>query len=566
MRKSGIGRGRNLLLAVLVLALLLSVGGQAFAQDAAAEKNGDIIILYTSDIHCGVDEGFGLAGLAQIRQELEDQGYTTLLVDNGDTIQGEPIGTVSKGEAVIDLMNNLHYDVVTVGNHDFDYGADRFLALTEEANFPYVCCNFFKGDELVFPSYKLIEAAGKTIGFVGVTTPTTITTSTPKYFQDENGNYLYSFLQEDKTGEAVYKAVQTAVDGARAEGADYVYVLSHLGLNETDRPWTYADVIANTNGIDVFLDGHSHDTEQVVMKNKDGKDVPRSAVGTKLNCIGCSIISSDGTITDTKIWSWPNKDALPPLVGIENETGDKVQAAMEKMDERLNQVVANTPYELTIFDPTETDRSGNPVRMIRRAETNLGDLCADAYRDQSGADVAVVNGGAVRVGIEKGDITYAEILAVHPFGNYLCVVEATGQQILDALEWGCRTVPDENGAFLQVSGLSYEIHSYIQNSFETDENGLCTKIGDERRVQNVKVGDEPLDPEKSYTVASINYVLLNHGDGQTAFDGAALVKDQVKLDNQTLIDYITDTMGGEVSDDYADLTGQGRIVIVEEAP
>ena len=566
MRKSGIGRGRNLLLAVLVLALLLSVGGQAFAEDAAAEKNGDIIILYTSDIHCGVDEGFGLAGLAQIRQELEDQGYTTLLVDNGDTIQGEPIGTVSKGEAVIDLMNNLHYDVVTVGNHDFDYGADRFLALTEEANFPYVCCNFFKGDELVFPSYKLIEAAGKTIGFVGVTTPTTITTSTPKYFQDENGNYLYSFLQEDKTGEAVYKAVQTAVDGARAEGADYVYVLSHLGLNETDRPWTYADVIANTNGIDVFLDGHSHDTEQVVMKNKDGKDVPRSAVGTKLNCIGCSIISSDGTITDTKIWSWPNKDALPPLVGIENETGDKVQAAMEKMDERLNQVVANTPYELTIFDPTETDRSGNPVRMIRRAETNLGDLCADAYRDQSGADVAVVNGGAVRVGIEKGDITYAEILAVHPFGNYLCVVEATGQQILDALEWGCRTVPDENGAFLQVSGLSYEIHSYIQNSFETDENGLCTKIGDERRVQNVKVGDEPLDPEKSYTVASINYVLLNHGDGQTAFDGAALVKDQVKLDNQTLIDYITDTMGGEVSDDYADLTGQGRIVIVEEAP
>ena len=202
--------------------------------------------------------------------------------------------------------------------------------------------------------------------------------------------------------------------------------------------------------------------------------------------------------------------------------------------------------------------------MVRRAETNLADLVADAYRDQSGADVCVINGGAVRVSIEKGDITYGDILSVHPFGNYMCVVEATGQQILDALEWGCRSVPDENGAFLQVSGMSYEVHSEIVNSFETDENGLCTSIGENRRVQNVKVGDEALDPEKTYTVASIDYILLEDGDGQTAFDGAKLVQDRVKLDNQVLIDYITGTLGGEVSDAYADPTGQGRIVIVEK--
>ena len=559
-----IGTGKKLLMAALILALLLSVGGQAFAEDAAAEKNGDIIILYTSDIHCGVDEGFGLAGVAQIRQELEDQGYTTILVDNGDTVQGEPIGTLSKGETIIDLLNDMNYDVVTVGNHDFDYGLDQFFALVEEANFPYICCNFFKEGEQVFPSYKLIEAAGKTIGFVGVTTPTAITESTPKYFQDEDGNFIYSFLQEDDTGEAVYEAVQKAVDEARAAGADFVYILGHLGLNESCSPWTYADVISNTNGIDVFLDGHSHDTEQITMKNKDGEDVLRSAVGTKLNCIGCSIISADGTITDTKIWSWPNEDALPPLVGIENAMRDEVQAATEKLEDQLNEVVATTPYELTIYDPKAVDDSGNRIRMVRRAETNLGDLCADAYRDQTGAEIAVVNGGAIRVSIEKGDITYGDILSVHPFGNYLCVVEATGQQILDALEWGAQSVPDENGGFLQVSGLSYEVHSSIENSFETDENGMCTSIGDNRRVQNVKVGDEALDPEKTYTVASIDYVLLNNGNGQTAFDGAKLVQDQVKLDNQVLINYITDTLDGEVSDDYANLAGAGRIVIVEK--
>jgi 2',3'-cyclic-nucleotide 2'-phosphodiesterase (5'-nucleotidase family) len=204
--------------------------------------------------------------------------------------------------------------------------------------------------------------------------------------------------------------------------------------------------------------------------------------------------------------------------------------------------------------------------MVRRAETNLGDVCADAYLANSGADIAFVNGGGIRTNISAGDITLNDILKVHPFGNEMCVIEVTGQQVLDALEWGARAVPSENGGFLQVAGLTYEIHSYIESSCTSDENGMFTGVEGERRVKNVLVGGEPIDPEATYTLASHNYMLLEKGDGYTMFEGAKILQNCVKLDNQVLIDYITDFLGGVIGPEYEELTGQGRIVIVEEAP
>ena len=286
------------------------------AQEPQAEKNGEIYILCTSDVHCGVDQGFGYAGLAKIRDTLEAKGCETILVDDGDSIQGEPIGTVSKGENIIDLMNAIGYDVAIPGNHEFDYGTDRFLELTGKAEFPYISCNFTYQDEPVFKPYVILEAAGKKIAFVGVTTPLTVRSSTPAYFMDDDGNYVYGFMM-DESGEKVYQAVQGAVDAAREEGADFVFAMAHLGNEEECRPWTYADVIANTSGIDVFLDGHSHDTDQVVMKNKDGEDVTRSAVGTKMSCIGYTHISAEGEIAETGIWTWSNKISAPELLDIQ---------------------------------------------------------------------------------------------------------------------------------------------------------------------------------------------------------------------------------------------------------
>ena len=549
----------------LLLTFVLIVGCCSFVAFAEGEETRpDIVILYTSDVHCGIDQGFGYAGLEQIRDGLVAQGNVVILVDDGDNIQGEPIGTMTKGEALVELMNEAGYEIAIPGNHEFDYGMEQFLSLAEKAKFQYISCNFNKDGELVFEPYVIKELGGAKVAFVGVTTPKTLTSSTPKYFQNEKGEFVYGFFQ-DETGEGVYSAVQKAVDDARAEGAEYVIVMGHMGNEEECRPWTYADVIENTTGIDAFLDGHSHDTEQVTMKNKDGEDVIRSACGTKLASVGYCRIAGDGKIT-AGVYKWNNDTSAPELLGITNDMSKAVDKASNALNEKLKEVVATTQVKLTINDPEAVDENGKPIRMVRRAETNLGDLCADAYRAQSGADIAFVNGGGVRVNIEAGDITLNDILKVHPFGNAMCVIEVTGQQILDALEWGARAVPGENGGFLQVSGLTYEIHTYIDTPCKQDENTLFAGIEGERRVQNVLVNGKPIDPKATYTLASHDYMLLNQGDGYSMFGGCKLLQDRVKLDNQVLIDYIVDTLGGTVGEQYDNPYGEGRIVIVEQKP
>ena len=548
---------------VLAMVMLLSLSGMAFAEGEAALQQ-DVVVLFTSDAHCGIDQGFGYAGLAAIRQSLEEAGNHVVLVDNGDSIQGEPIGTMTTGEALIELMNTVGYDIAIPGNHEFDYGMDRFLELTEKANFPYISANFNKEGELVFAPYVIKEFDGVKIAFVGVTTPKTITSSTPKYFQDEEGNFIYGFMQ-DETGEKLYTAVQSAVDAARGEGAAYVVALGHLGNEEACAPWTYADVIANTTGIDALLDGHSHDTDQVQMENKDGQTVLRSGCGTKLAGVGCLRIGKDGKLS-TELFLWNNKTAAPALLGIRNDVYTAVKTAQDALTEKLSEVVAQTAVELTINDPTAKKDDGSPIRIVRSQETNLGALCADAYRNLSGAQIAFVNGGGIRVSIKQGDITLNDILKVHPFGNAMCVIEASGQQILDALEWGARAVPSESGGFLQVSGLTYEIHSYVESSAKADENTMFAGVEGEYRVKNVMVGGEPLDLEKTYTLASHNYMLKNGGDGYSMFGGCKLLQDEVMLDNQVLINYITGSLGGVVGEEYAQPYGEGRIVIVEEAP
>lgn len=541
----------------LILALAMLLSCTAFAEEAAAPAlTKDVVVLFTSDVHCGIDQGWGYAGVAAVRDALAKDNHV-VLVDNGDAIQGEPVGTMTKGEALVELMNAVGYDVATPGNHEFDYGMERFLELTEKASFPYISANFNKGGELVFKPYVIKEFDGVKIAFVGISTPKTLTSSTPAYFMDDAGNFVYGFFQ-DETGEGVYNAVQAAVDAAKAEGASYVVAMGHTGNEAECQPWTYADIIGNTNGIDAYLDGHSHDTDQVIMKNKDGQDVLRSGCGTKLESIGYLTISAaDGSMT-CGIHKWAYDFAAPEL--IKNDITAAVENATAALNEKLGEVVATTMVDLVIKDPA------TGVRIVRTAETNLGDLCADAYRDQSGADVAIVNGGGVRDIIKAGDITLNDILKVHPFGNSMCVIEITGQKILDALEYAAKDVPSEFGGFLQVSGMTYEIHTYIPSSVKMDENKMFVSVDGEYRVKNVMIGGEPIDLEKTYTLASHNYKLKQNGDGNTVFDGCKILQDEVKIDNQVLIDYITGTLGGVVGEEYANPYGQGRIVAVPEAP
>ena len=553
---------KKLLALVLALAMLFCV--TAMAEEAPAETEAaptldkDLTILFTSDVHCGIDEGFTYVGLYGLKQQLAKNGYVAL-VDDGDSIQGAAVGAFTKGEVDIKLMNALGYDAATLGNHEFDYGMDRLMELTKMAEYPYVSANFTYKDEPVFDPYIIKEYNGVKVAFVGVSTPKTFTSSTPTYFQDAEGNYVYGFC-EDTTGEKLYAAVQKAVDDARAEGAQYIIVLSHLGIEDTCSPWMSTELIANTNGIDVLLDGHSHSVlDQVEVKNKNGEVVLMAACGTKLENIGYCTITTDGKIS-TGLYQWPFAESAINFLGLENDFSAIMAEQTDAVKAKLAEVVAHTDVNLIIKDP-ETG-----VRVIRNLETNLGDLVADAYRTATGADVALVNGGGIRANLPAGDITLGNIQECHPFGNALCMAEAKGQQILDALEWTSRAVPGENGGFLQVSGLTYEIHSYIESSVTSDDKGNFTGVTGEYRVKNVMVGGEPLDPEKTYTVASHNYLLKEGGDGTCTFKGDPIKLDEIKLDYETVVDYILNDLGGSVGAEYEDIWGQGRIVIVPEAP
>ena len=550
-----------LLLVIALLAMNCFAAGTA-EENAALRK--DVLVLFTSDVHCGVDQGFTYAGLKAIKDAAIDAGDHVMLVDDGDSIQGEPIGILTQGQADVELMNACGYDIAIPGNHEFDYGMERFMELVEMADFPYISCNFHREDELVFDPYVIREFDGVKFGFVGATTPESLTSSTPRYFQDENGNYIYDFSQGGD-GSDFYAAVQKAVDDARAEGAAYVFLIAHLGNEASCHPYTYADVIEHTNGIDAVLDGHSHDTGKVVMKNKDGKSVIRQACGTKLASIGWMRVSAEDGTVETGLYNWNNDVPAPELLGIWN----RMSVELEKTDnirKQLEEVVGHAAVELTVNDPEAKDESGKPLRIVRNAETNLGDFCADMMRAVSGADVGVANGGAIRVSIEKGDITLNDLLSVYPFGNKLMMAEVTGQQLLNALEWGVRVLPSESGAFLHVSGMTYEIHTGIKSTCTKDDNGLFTGVAGEYRVQNVMVNGEPLDLEKTYTVVSSSNVIVNHGDGQTAFDGAKIVWTSDELDYQIMKDYIQSLPDGVVGEGYENPYGQERVVAVEEAP
>ncbi len=525
------------------------------------DLSGDAVILFTGDVHCAVNRGFGYAGLQQLRDYLINRGDDVVLVDTGDAIQGEPLGTMSKGEAIISLMNELGYEIAVPGSHEFDYGVDRFLELSDMAKFQYISCNFNKDGQLLLAPYVTRMLGGHLVAFIGVTTPRTLTTIAPRQFMNEDGRFVYSFYQDDY-GRYLYSAVQKAVDNARVEGAEYVVVLGHLGGGDENHPWTYSDIISNTNGIDVLLDSQSHDTEQAVVKNKDGKDVLRIASGSRLDNIGYCRIAADGSLS-VGVYTWPNEISAPDMMGLNNQMTAAVAAAETQLAGSLDQIFASSRIEMTISDPLATDIAGNPIRMIRSAETNLGDLCADAYRIQSGADVALICSGDISASIPAGDISFGDILRVFPDGNSMCVIEVSGVQIVDALEWAARKAPDELASFMQVSGLSFEIHTYLEETTMTYDNGDYRGCYGLHRVQNIQVNGQPIQYYGVYTLAGNDRLLIDGEDGFGMFRDCKVLQDRVKLDNLVLIDYISENLGGVISDDYENPFGQGRIVFKE---
>lgn len=559
-----------------ILAFGLLPGGIAFAAAGSEPGPGDIVILYTNDVHCGVDQvskdgsvtNIGYAGVAAYKKAMEGQvgeKFVTL-ADAGDAVQGDAIGTLSQGRYLVDIMNKVGYDIFVPGNHEFDYGMDRMLELMKSLDAKVISSNFtdLKANKLVYEPYTIVTYGegdkAVEVAYVGITTPESFTKSTPAYFQDSSGKFIYGF-EEGNKGQELYDAVQNAVDAATAKGADYVVAIGHLGIDAQSSPWRSTDVIANTTGIDAFIDGHSHSTvESDVVKNEAGESVILTQTGTKLAAMGRMVIDGDGKITTKLItgYSEQDKGTADFIANIEKDFADDLAAKIGK-----------TEVALTINDPA------TGKRLVRSGETNLGDLSADAYRyvlgngktgaESGPADIAFVNGGGVRTSIDAGDITFGEVIAVHPFNNVGCVVKATGQEILDALEMGAREVPEENGGFLQVSGLIYTIDTSVKSTVVVDDKKNFVKVEGARRVKDVKVGTASLDPNKTYTLASHNYMLRDGGDGINMFRDNELVVQPVLLDNQVLINYIQDNLKGTVGKEYSDPYGQGRIQIQKTA-
>ncbi|SET44207.1 choice-of-anchor I family protein [[Clostridium] polysaccharolyticum] len=543
-----------------VLLAAYEVSGTLSAYSLTKKEAEDIIVLYTNDVHNAYQKAegcLGYASVAQYKKQLESLGYQVQLVDNGDAIQGGIIGTVSKGSYIKDIMKAIGYSIAIPGNHEFDFQMEPFLQLAKEAKadggYEYISCNFDdkRTGKTIFAPYKMVDYGSKKVAYIGVCTPESFTKSTPSYFQDENGTFIYDFC-EGNQGADLYKRVQETIDTVKEEGADVIVAMSHLGTDKTSTPFTSQELIAHTSGIDVLLDGHSHSTIIGELCNdKNGKQVIISSTGTALKNLGVLRIQPDGSMSSSLIDQISMQDS---------QTLTYVNSITEKFQALADSKIAYTDITLAVNDP----ESGK--RMVRSRETNLGDLCADAYRSLLGTDIAFVNGGGIRADIPKGDITYSDIIKVHPFGNKACAVEVTGQQILDALEFGARAVgTGENGGYLQVSGITFDIDSTIPTSVVVD-NGVFAGVKGDYRIQNVKIGGELLDTKKTYTVASHNYMLKEAGDGYSMFTGSKLLQDEVKIDNQVLMEYITQLLDGRITQDsdYANPYGAGRNRVILE--
>ena len=527
---------------VTAAAASMAIGAPAASACWLGDKS-DVTILYTNDVHTYIDKQspkLTYAAIADLKQSYQNAGKDVLLVDAGDHVQGTAYGSMDEGASIIKLMNAAGYDVATPGNHEFDYGMDRAKAIMKEADFPYLSCNWvdLRTTLRVLPSVKVFVRGGRRIAFVGVTTPETFTKSTPAYFMDKaQRKYIYD-IQGGEDGKKLYDAVQKAIDKAKLL-ADVVIGLGHLGVDPSSSPWTSEEVIAHTSGFDAFIDGHSH----TVMENKQvqdasGKAVTLTQTGSYFANVGEMTIAADGTIT-TKL--------IPTHEGMDAGIAAMQTSWVNTVDDMLGEKIAVGDSDFYVSD------SATGKRRIRSAETNLGDFVADGIYtyfnevEKLHCDVAIMNGGGIRADVPAGDWTFKTCKQVSPFGNVACLMSVTGKQIQDALEFAARFAGEggkENGGFLQVAGATYEIHTDIPNTVQTDEKNVW--IGSATgtpRVQNVKIYDKasgsylPLDPGATYALAGMNYTLRNLGDGFAMFDGAELIKDYVSEDYLVMSTY-----------------------------
>jgi 2',3'-cyclic-nucleotide 2'-phosphodiesterase (5'-nucleotidase family) len=530
------------------------------------ELSDDIIILHTNDVHCGLNEKIGYDGLYLYKRELQRKYKHVLLVDAGDHIQGGAIGILSKGSDIIDIMNKIGYDVVTIGNHEFDYGINQLTLLEKKLNCGYISANYCyrKNKAPIFSPYKIIDLGEKKIAFIGITTPQTLSKTYLHNIVDEDGNMLYDFLTEND-GKELYDTIQGYIDEVKREGADHVILLCHLG-NEGDSLEQYTSnyLISNLKGVDALVDGHTHRVYNITSKDKEGKDVIIAQTGTKLANLGMIKIQKNGKVTSEMLSEIPPPEHFKYTI---EKRGDKkryVDVEMHKVikeiinshNDELNEKIGYTDFDLKI----NIDDSGDSSKQISRSEESiLCDLVADAIRNVGEGDISMINAGSIRTDLMRGNITFQNVLDILPFSADIIIKEVSGQDVLDALEYGMKNLPDKTSRFPQVSGISFKVNITFKSSVIVDDEEMFVKVDGKRRVYDVKVGNEPLDLNKIYKMSFGNYI-ADGGDGFSMFKKYEEKYSTLKTDNQAFMEYIKDVLKGKIPEQYKKT--QGRIIIV----
>ena len=530
---------------------------------AGCQRKQPIVILYENDAHCAVE---GYARLAGQRDAERQHTPYVAVVSSGDFAQGNTVGSLTKGEAIVRIMNAVGYDYLTIGNHEFDYTVPQMQHLSELLTAKTLCCNFSRyeqdnddkddrDDDDLYPAYEVKDFGGTKVGFIGVATPSTFRSSTPTYFIDDNGNLLYNFHQTD-----TYECVQEAVNDAREEGAEIIIVLSHLG---DDPEVAYSrGLIAATHGIDVVLDGHAHHVLNERLVNDRGDSVTLTSTGTKFAYIGRLTIDTDNRVTTELL-------PLSDCHRVNQAVQDTVLAIQQELEARVNAPVGTTAFALA-------DRDNQDNRLVRKQETNLGDFMADVARYTTGANIGVCNGGGLRAGLYNETITFGNIVSIWPFNNTMRVVECTGQQLLDAFEVSAANLPRENGDFMHVSGLRYTINPHVPTSVIWDDNRMFNGVGKTRRIAKMEVfmlaGGESdklpyeqrgtwqqVNPNAVYTIGGQSYIIACSGaSGMFAKMRLLPVEGEPVNDVDAVCAYIQ-AMGGTIHDVYR--RPQGRITI-----
>ena len=524
---------------IITFSLVLCMALSVFTGVVYAADTDTVVILYENDVHCAVE---GYSKLAAMKNELSETYTNVGVVSVGDFVQGGTLGAVSKGEYIVNLMNKVGYDAIALGNHEFDYQLPRLNELNAMSNTKFISCNFQKigEDKSYFEPYTIVSYGNVDVAYIAITTPETINSSSPAQFKNDKGELMYTF-NESK----LYDIVQTNINAAETAGADYVIALSHIGYDESGNLADITDVIENTDGFDVVLDAHSHSViEEKVIKDKSGDDVLLTSTGTKFEYIGKLTIKNGAFDTE--------------LVEVESytKTDPVVDAYIAEINENYAQLGNRKIGESKVEFITH-DKDGN--RLVRNAETNLGNFCSDALRVMTGADMSFVNGGGLRAPMESGEVTFNDIFSVFPFNNQIVTAEISGQILIDFLEMAVMYYPEEDGSFPHMSGVTFSVNKSIPTSVKVDENGFFEKVDGAYRVYNVKVLDKTsgeykaLDPNGKYVLAGFNYFLLDFGGGMTMFKDAKILDAEGTLDVELLENYIVEHLGGVIGEEYAEV-------------